>query len=238
VQPVALDHPFRRHADVFAKQLLQVPLANPVQVDDVVHFQDRSIGEDRIHETVDRTYRGRYGAGQPRTNEALRDSDPLIDVAGVLDPAGKLASGGAEDRRAIDDPVSQLGDRSPEQRPEPGRPEGGTEHVAAAIQRVRIPARQHPVHAAPAAVDDQLNGRVRQYLDRMRLAPPQVPAHRPMLRQCVAEIRCSRVRALLVHAEAGVRLKQSPRRVYPANIALRVRVSSRRRPAAVLTFAP
>ncbi len=53
VQPLAQDHPFRRHADVFARQLVQVPLASPVPVDDVVHFQDRSIGEDGIHEAVD-----------------------------------------------------------------------------------------------------------------------------------------------------------------------------------------
>ena len=53
MQPLAQDHPFRRHADVFAKQLVPVPLASPVPVDDVVHFQDRSIGEDGIHEAVD-----------------------------------------------------------------------------------------------------------------------------------------------------------------------------------------
>jgi len=52
-QPLAQDHPFRRHADVFARQLVQVPLASPVPVDDVVHLQDRSIGEDGIHEAVD-----------------------------------------------------------------------------------------------------------------------------------------------------------------------------------------
>jgi hypothetical protein len=185
VQPVALDHPFRRHADVFAKQLLQLPFANPIPVDDVVHLQDRSIGEDGIHEAVDGSYRGRYGAGKPRANEGLRDPDTFVDVAGVVDPVGELASGGAEDRRARDDPVSQLDDRSPEQRPEPGRPESGTEDVAAAIQRVRVPATQHPVHTAPAALDNQLNGRVRQHLDRVRLAhagPSAQPNAAPVCR--------------------------------------------------------
>ena len=74
MQPLAQDHPFRRHADVFAKQLVQVPLASPMPVDDVVHFQDRSIGEDGIHEAVDGGAGGR-SLTRPRLDSA---TDPAF----------------------------------------------------------------------------------------------------------------------------------------------------------------
>jgi hypothetical protein len=58
-----------------------------------------------------------------------------------------------------------------------------------------------------------------------------------MLRQYVAEICGRRVHALLVHADSGLRPEQSARCVHPASIAVRVRVSSRRRPTAALIVA-